>query len=102
MCQGNGASSAAWAVTTIPMIRAHQKKKHGAFFISPISGLTCQLIGGLFVDDTDLIHVDMQEQEDLESAHERLQEAINNWGHLLRATGGALKPVKCSYYLISF
>ncbi len=54
------------------------------------------------MDDTDLIHVDMQEQEDLESAHMRLQDAINNWGHLLRATGGALKPAKCSFYLISF
>jgi hypothetical protein len=26
MCQGNGASPAAWAVTTIPMISAHKKK----------------------------------------------------------------------------
>ncbi len=46
MCQGNGTSPAAWAVTTIPMIRAHRKKGHGAFFVSPISGLKCQLIGG--------------------------------------------------------
>jgi hypothetical protein len=75
MCQGNGASPvAAWAVAMIPiMIRAHRKKDHGAFLISPISGLKCQLIGGLFVDDTDLIHVDMREQEALYSAHERFK-----------------------------
>jgi hypothetical protein len=102
MCQGNGASPAAWAVTTIPMIRAHRKKGHGAFFISPISGLECQLIGGLFVDNTDLIHVDMRTWEDLALAHHSLQEAVENWGQLLIATGGALKPVKCSYYLILF
>jgi hypothetical protein len=30
MCQGNGASPAAWAVTTIPMINSHRKKGHGA------------------------------------------------------------------------
>jgi hypothetical protein len=27
---------------------------------------------------------------------------VINWGKLLIATGGALKPAKCSYYLISF
>jgi hypothetical protein len=102
MCQGNGTSPAAWAVTTIPMIRAHRKKGHGAFFVSPILGLKCQLIGGLFADNTDLIHVDMRDREDLYSAHNRLQEAIHNWGQLLIATGGALKLIKCSYYLISF
>ncbi len=102
MCQGNGASPAAWAVTTIPMIRAHRKKGHGAFFISPISKLKCQLIGGLFVDDTDIIHVDMRTWEDLPSAHYSLQVSVDNWGQLLIATGGALKPIKCSYYLISF
>jgi hypothetical protein len=44
----------------------------------------------------------MRKWDDLTSAHRSLQEAINNWGQLLIATGGALKPTKCSYYLISF
>jgi len=35
-------------------------------------------------------------------AYEGLQNSIVNWGKLLIATGGALKPSKCSYYLISF
>jgi hypothetical protein len=35
-------------------------------------------------------------------AHNRLQEAIHNWGQLPIATGRALKLIKCSYYLISF
>ncbi len=91
MCQGNGASPAAWAVTTIPMIKDHQIKGHGAVFTTPISDLNCHLIGGLYVDDTNLIHVDMRKWYDLTSAHRSLQEAINNWGQLLIATGGALK-----------
>ena len=102
MCQGNGASPAAWAVTTIPMIAAHRKKSHGAHLIAPISKREIQLIGGLFVDDTDLMHLDMREEEGITSAHGRLQDAIINWGKLLITTGGALKPAKCSYYLISF
>jgi hypothetical protein len=31
-----------------------------------------------------------------------LQEAMVNWGKLLLASGGALKPTKCFYNLISF
>jgi len=84
------------------MIAAHRKKGHGAHFIAPISKISTQLIGGLFVDDTDLMHVDMREEEGIASAHGRLQDTIVNWGRLLIATGGALKPAKCSYYLISF
>jgi hypothetical protein len=78
MCQGNRATPATWAVTTIPMIRAHRKKGHGAFFITPITKKYTQLVGGLFVDDTDLMHMDMREEEGIESAHGRLQDAIIN------------------------
>ncbi len=54
------------------------------------------------MDDTNLVHVDMQAVETILEAHSRLQELVINWGHLLIAMGGALKPGKCSYYLISF
>jgi hypothetical protein len=54
------------------------------------------------VDDTDLVHVNMRTVETILDAHSRLQESVINWGSLLVATGRALKPSKCSYYLISF
>jgi hypothetical protein len=84
------------------MINLHREKGHGAHFIAPLSNKECQLIGGLLVDNTDLIHDDMRTDEGITSAHSRLQDAIYNWGQLLIATGGALKPAKCSYYLMSF
>ena len=59
MCQGNGAAPAAWLVTSISMIRAQQRKGHGANFLAPILGQSCHLIGGLFVDDTDLFHLNI-------------------------------------------
>jgi hypothetical protein len=102
MCQGNTASPVAWSVTSIPMIKAHRRKGHGTHFIAPISGLSCHLIGGLFVDDTDLFHLDMRRTKTALEAHTCLQELVINWGKLLLATGGALKPAKCSYYLLSF
>jgi hypothetical protein len=97
MRQGNTTSPAAWSVTSIPMIRAHRRKGHGAHFIAPISGLSCHLIVGLFVDDTNLFHIDMRQIESTLEAHGWLKEAKINWGNLLLATGGALKPVKFSF-----
>jgi hypothetical protein len=102
MCQGNGALPAAWMVTSIPMIAIQRDKGHGVHFKAPITNKEGQLIGGLFVDDTDLFHLDMQVVEMVQQAHSNLQEGIINWGKLLIATGGALKLSKCLYYLISF
>ena len=102
MCQGNTAAPTAWMVTSIPMIAAHKQKGHRAHFIAPISDITGHIVGGLFVDNTDLVHVDIWTVETILEAHSRLQESVINWGSLLIATGGALKPGKCSYYLISF
>jgi hypothetical protein len=59
MCQGNGTAPAAWTVTSIPMIAAHTHKGHGARLIAPISDTTNLIVGGLFMDDADLVHVDM-------------------------------------------
>ncbi len=59
MCQGNGAFPTAWTVTSIPMIAANKCKGHGAYFIAPILDISGHIVGGLFVDDTDLAHVDM-------------------------------------------
>jgi hypothetical protein len=102
MCQVNGASPAAWLVMSISMIAAHKWKGHSAHYIAPISGLLCHLPRGLFVDDTDLIHVDIRRVETALEAHAHLQELVTNLGKLLMATGGALKPAKCSFYLLSF
>jgi hypothetical protein len=59
MCQGNGASPAAWTAVSIPMISAHKRKGHGAHLVTPISNQPCHLAGGLFVDDTNLFHLHM-------------------------------------------
>ena len=102
LCQGNGASPAGWAVVSICIISAHKKKGHGAHFTCPITKLKSHIAGIIYVDDTDLIHFRMDENQDKEEAFFHLQEAITNWGKLLLATGGALKPVKCFFHLISF
>ena len=100
--QGNGAAPAGRAVVSITILGAHKRKGHEAHFICPISRRTGHLLAISFVDDTDLIHVDMSKTQSALEAHVDLQESVDNWGRLLIASGGSLKPEKCFFYLISF
>lgn len=59
--------------------------------VCPISKLSGHMAAILYVDDKCVM-----------SVHHHLQEIMYSWGLLLIATGGALKPCKCFYHLISF
>jgi hypothetical protein len=100
--QGNTGGPLCWTVTTIPMVNAHKRKGHGTHLVAAISNEQTHIAGNLFVDDDDKLHIDMRINETKAEAHEKFQLSISNWGRLLIATGGALKPSKCLYYLISF
>jgi hypothetical protein len=102
MCQGNGAALAGWTVDSIAMLNAHKRKGHGIHLRSPITRQSTHLAGSIFVDDTDVEHLNMNKLESVEEAHGALQESITNWGRLLIATGGTLKLAKCFYHIISF
>jgi hypothetical protein len=102
MCQGNGATPAAWTITSILMIPAQHRKDYGAHLIAPISSQQGQLIGWLFFDNTNLFHLGMHRNENVSQAHSKLQDSIINWGKLLIATGGPPTPPKCYNYLILF
>ena len=102
LCQGNGAAPAGWAVVSITILHAHKKKGHGLKLLCPISKLKGHVAAILYVDDTDVIHLNLEEEESVVAAHFALQESVFSWGNLLIATGGALKPCKCFYHLISF
>ena len=102
LCQGNGAAPAGWAIVSIVILNAHKGKGHTATFRCPITHREGVLSAILFVDDTDLLHINMWRREELEETHESLQASVTSWGNKLIATGGALKPSKCFYYLIDF
>jgi hypothetical protein len=89
-------------VTSIPMIAVHKRKGHGVHLVAKMLETTGHLVGRLFVDDTGLIHLDMRTIMTILEAHAKLQESVINWGKLLIAMGGTLKPAKCLYYLIFF
>ena len=68
----------------------------------PISNLTGHLWAIFFVDDTDLIHINLKAEETVTVSHQDMQYSISNLGQLIFASGGAFKPPECFYHLISF
>ncbi len=102
LTQGNGASPAGWAVISICILGAHGKKGHGTKFHCPISKLKQHLLAILYVDDTDILHINLTEDESVDEVQRAIQDSVNSWGNLLIATSGALQPNKCFYSTISF
>ncbi len=87
---------------SICIIGAHSKKGHGAKFICPITHLKHHLSVILYVDDTDLLHINLSNYETVDKVHRAIQDSVYSWGNLLIATGGVLQPAKCFYSIISF
>jgi hypothetical protein len=83
------------------MVTVSKQLNLGAIIHDPISDALIHSMGALFVDDTDMYtwrrHIldpgDLWEQTQIE---------IEQWSHLLNATGGALKPEKCWWYLLDY
>jgi hypothetical protein len=76
--QGNGASLAGWCVISIMILRAHGKNGHGARFVAPMSLVKWSLSAILYVDDTDLLHLNMERNESVWEVRWSLQQSIDN------------------------
>ena len=76
LCQGNGAAPAGCTVIMITIVRAHKRKGHGAKIACPILLLKANVAAILFVDDTDIIHLNMEGFESLLETHRALQESV--------------------------
>ena len=83
-------------------MNAHKRWGNGAKFLCPISLVHSNLSAVLFVDDTNVMHLDINRKESHLEALEELQQSVMSWGKFLIATGGSLKPSKCFYHLVSF
>ena len=87
---------------SITIINAHKRRVRGGHFIFPVSRREEHLADILFVDDTDLIHININRDQSVYEAHAAMQEIIVNWGRLLISTEGSLKPIKSFYHMITF
>jgi hypothetical protein len=76
LTQGNGASPAGWAVISICILGAHKKQGHGAKFVCPITKLLCHLTAILYVDDTDILHINLKKDERVNEVHNAIQSSV--------------------------
>ena len=95
LAQGNGAAPPTWQQICTLMINAQHRRGHGIEVICPITLKSIRQVGVDYVDDCNLWG-GLDESDDLETAAAKSQDGITSWGNLLRATGGALQPGKCS------
>lgn len=97
LCRGNGAAPAGWAVISIMILGAHKKKGHSATFVCPMTNKVTKLAAILYVDDCDLLHIDMSGNDSAFVTFEKMQDSVMNWGRLLIASGGSYKPPNASF-----
>ena len=91
LCQGNGAAPAAWLVLSSVLVRILKRQGFGTRMRTPITREMLDIMGVLYVDDTDLMI--MQGCLDSPTAlWEECQRMTTAWGEMLMSTGGALKP----------
>ena len=101
--QGNGAPPATWVIISSPLLEMLRKADNGGHFISPISKKESHIAVFAYVDDTDLIQLDMRNTDNnSEDSLIKMQEAINRWEGGLKTTGGAIVPTKSWVYPIGF
>jgi len=101
--QGNGAAPTTWVVISAVLIQMLKEAGNGGHFIEPISGLGHHITGFAFVDDTDLITVNMNDPFITEwEMFDEMQDSIDRWQGGLWASGGAIVPEKSFVYPIAF
>ena len=66
LTQGNGASLAGWGVISICIVGAHGKKGHDIKFYCPITKLEHHLLAIIYVDDTNILHIDLTMDKSVE------------------------------------
>ncbi len=99
--QGNRAAPPSWIQLSAVLVTIFKQLNLGAVIQDPISEEMIHTMGALFVDDTDLYtwREDIMDPGDLWC---QTQIELENWSCLLNATGGALKPERCFWYLLNY
>jgi hypothetical protein len=102
MGQGNGAAPTGWAVISTPLLEIMRKEGHCTTFMALLSNMTFQLVGFAFVDDKDLLRMGNLHIDTFTDVADEMQDGLDLWEGLIKATGGALVPEKSFWYLIDF
>ena len=99
--QGNRAAPPSWIQLSAVLVNVFKQLNLGAVIQDPITAEIIHSMGALFVDDTDL-YTGRENILDPGELWGQAQLELENWSCLLNATGGALKPEKCFWYLLDY
>ena len=83
------------------IMACYNKAGHGSSIVSPMSGILIEFMGKIYVDDSNLL-VFLANKFDCTKLMQVAQQSLDAWAGLLNATGGALNPDKCYWYLVSY
>ena len=99
--QGNGSGPPTWLCISIVLLNIINAFPVNATFATAITGITITICAVMYVDDTDLV-ITGNKHDDFEKVTEDAQSVARKWCDTLRITGGALRPEKCWWFLVSF
>jgi hypothetical protein len=99
--QGNRAAPPLWIQLSVVLVNVFKQLELGALVVDPIMRESIHSMGTLFMDDTNLYTW----KDGLLNPGElwlQTQVELTQWCTLLNATGGALKPEKCFWYMLDY
>ena len=102
LCQGNTGISSGWVVITITKLQTHKQCGHTTKFIASILNVKTNLAAFMYVNEDNIIILDMTWEETPQETLTALKASVSSWGHLLIATGDTLDPTKCFFHRILF
>ena len=98
--QGNTGAAPYWTCVSTPMIELMKEMELQSEFTTAISQRIITLALIAFVDDAELFITDLSNSP--EDIMEKAERAINVWREVLEVTGGAMRPPKCAWTLVTY
>jgi hypothetical protein len=99
--QGNRAAPPSWLQLSAVMVNVYKQLGLGTDLHDPITDERIHSMGAMYVDDLDM-YTWKDEITDPFELMLQAQQEVTQWSLLLNATGGALKPEKCFWYLLDY
>ena len=101
--QGNGAATTTWVIISTLLLNMLQSARNGGHFQSLVSKERTHLVAFAFVDNTDLLSLNMIDLNiTFDDVATQMQESIDRWEGGLKTTGGAIIPHKSWIYAMDF
>ena len=99
--QGNRAAPPSWLQLSAVLVNVYKQLDLGTDLHDPITDERIHSMGAMYVDDLDMYTWKDAITDPLELTIQA-QKEVTQWSLLLNATGGALKPEKCFWYLLDY